>query len=406
MRVMTHIPDIAATTQQAAYVINTGDGKSETRIINTHLRQNTWVSLGTFQFTNSGSGPTSVSLSNTTMDGDGTGSADIAWDAIAFQQLPGQPSDFVVAMGDSYSSGEGAEPYLPGTDVGPYASQDTSTSPDATWNACRQSQNSWIRLTTLPHQTNTIGKTADVFGDSLDYQSTACSGAYTYNFGPGELVDTKTNQPIWGTMGQYHEVPQIAAGFLDEHTTLVALTIGGNDAGFSDVVKHCVELDCPADSKVKGDIVAATANIPGVLAAIHDKAPNAKIVLLGYPELFNAPNVILGCSVMASSNASQLNGWADYMETHEADAVATAVASQAHVPATFYWPNAEFSNHRICDNATSGINDAVAAPTGPGDFSCPGSKLPCGSMESYHPNNTGTPIYAAAFLNALRAANY
>lgn len=62
-----------------------------------------------------------------------------------------------------------------------------------------------------------------------------------------------------------------------------------------------------------------------------------------------------------------------------------------HLPATFYWPNAEFSGHHICDNGISGINDLVAAPTGPGDFSCPGSPLPCASMESYHPNNTGTP---------------
>ena len=108
----------------------------------------------------------------------------------------------------------------------------------------------------------------------------------------------------------------------------------------------------------------------------------------------------VSCSAPAQS---KLNNWADYMETHEADVVATAVAGD--LPVTFYWPNTEFNGHHICDTGTSGINDLVSAPTGPGDFSCPGSPLPCASMESYHPNNTGTPLYATAFLNALKAAN-
>ncbi|GAA1957180.1 hypothetical protein [Catenulispora subtropica] len=89
------------------------------------------------------------------------------------------------------------------------------------------------------------------------------------------------------------------------------------------------------------------------------------------------------------------------MEQRQIDA-----ANAAGVPVTFYWGNAEFYQYRICDGDPQGINDLVAAPTGPGDFSCPGSPLPCPSMESFHPNNTGTKRYAIAFQKALTLANY
>jgi hypothetical protein len=36
-----------------------------------------------------------------------------------------------------------------------------------------------------------------------------------------------------GHLGEFNEVDQVHAGFLDTNTTLVALTIGGNDADFS-----------------------------------------------------------------------------------------------------------------------------------------------------------------------------
>jgi hypothetical protein len=48
-RVFVHVPAEAAVTQQAAYTIHTGNiATDETRTINTHLSQDTWVSLGVF----------------------------------------------------------------------------------------------------------------------------------------------------------------------------------------------------------------------------------------------------------------------------------------------------------------------------------------------------------------------
>ena len=399
-RVFVHIPAEAAVTQQAAYVIHTGDiANDETRIINTHLSQDTWVSLGVFQFTANGTESPSLSLSNTAYDGDGT--ADVAWDAAAFQPLPAKPADVVVQMGDSYSSGEGAEPYLPGTDVGPYASNSTLKSPGETWNACRVSKNSWIRQAVLPRRTANVASLADSWDPSFDYHTTACSGAYATQMNAGDTDNI-------GTIGVYHEVPQLDSGFLDDNTTLVALTIGGNDAGFSGTLQDCGNplTVCPPDATVKTNIDNVTVNpnnpLQPLLMAIHARAQNAKIILLGYPELFGA-HVNVSCSAMPYANAAQLNLWADYMASDEQKAVSAVAANK--VPVTFYWPNTEFAQYRVCDG-THGINDVVSAPTGPGDFSCPGSILPCPSMESYHPNNSGTPRYALALEAALAAAKY
>lgn len=398
-RVFVHIPASAATTQQASYDIHLGDGGMEQRVINTHLSQDTWVSLGVFPFSSNGPESPSVSLSNASDDGDGT--ADVAWDAAAFQPLPGKPSDIVVQMGDSYSSGEGAEPYLPGTDVGPYAVQSSNPhSPGETWNACRRSKNSWIRQAVLPRDTASIGSLADAWDPSLDYHSTACSGAFVSQVEGGEPSS-------YGQIGEYHEVSQLDSGFLDQYTTLVALTVGGNDAGFSTTLAACGDptSGCPDDASVKAGIdgvdTGPNAPLSVLLREIHNSAPNAKIILLGYPELFgaNTPGV---CSVMGGDQARQLNTWADYMGTAEQNAVTALTA--AGIPVTFNWSNSEFADYRICDGV-HGINDLVSAPTGPGDFSCPDNPL-CPSMESYHPNNSGTPRYAVALMNALAAAKY
>jgi hypothetical protein len=399
-RVMVHIPDTGAQTQQAIYTVHTGAGADENRVINTHYDANTWVSLGVFDFVPTANGDfQGVSLSNFTPDG--TADDDIAWDSVAFQPLPAKPKDFVVQMGDSYSSGEGAEPYLPGTDVGPYADQSTQTSPGRSWNACRRSENSWIRQTVLPGRTSTIGTLADSSDPGLDYHSVACSGAYTWEMDP--VVGQAKN---WGTIGEYHEIQQLSSGFLDGNTTLVTLTIGGNDAGFSDVVKSCTLVPplgggCPSDSTVKSQIDATVNGVSQVISDIHSQAPHAKIVLLGYPHLFDTGPACT--SVVGVTAMIQLNSWSDYFT--QKDASAAAALQSQKIPVVFQDAEPQFKGYEDCGSSKPGINDFVAAPTGPGDFSCPVKADPttwvCVSMESFHPNNTGTTRYALALEAAL-----
>lgn len=89
-RVMVHLPDHQANTDQATYHIDLGDGTVVDKTISQDTGgRNTWVSLGSYDF----DGTPSVSLSSDTADG--TGDDSIAWDAAAFEPLPSQPSDAV-----------------------------------------------------------------------------------------------------------------------------------------------------------------------------------------------------------------------------------------------------------------------------------------------------------------------
>ncbi|MFC4121785.1 GDSL-type esterase/lipase family protein [Nonomuraea zeae] len=303
-RVYVHIPDHGAHTQQANYEIDTGAGfdPARHRVIAQRIRSNTWVPLGAFEF----SGMPKVRLSSTTRDG--TGDEDIAWDAVAIEPLPGKPRHQIVALGDSYASGEGASEdadadYYPETDF-KLVTGDT----DAYQNACHRSRHSWSRLASVSGSTASIGERADTRDPAMDYHLLACSGARTHNLLPYHSVPTGAPKPVnafgkGGSERQFGELSQLDRGFLDANTTLVTLSIGGNDAGFADILQHCLAegngVHPCQDFAMEGDAeplsTASPARITGpvkdsirtVLQQIRERAPNAWILLMGYPKLFN-----------------------------------------------------------------------------------------------------------------------
>jgi len=86
--------------------------------------------------------------------------------------------------------------------------------------------------------------------------------------------------------------PQIEA--IGADTTLITITIGGNDVGLAGQAAHCraASLDAPpcVDKFVSGGVdsisAAITAHVPvwaAMLDAVRATAPRARIVLVGYP---------------------------------------------------------------------------------------------------------------------------
>lgn len=81
-------------------------------------------------------------------------------------------------------------------------------------------------------------------------------------------------------------------GALDKDTDLVTISIGGNDIGWTDAITICLLLD---DQSCAGAVAGSTTQITDDLPALLDKAytlvraeaPNAHIVVTGYPRLFS-----------------------------------------------------------------------------------------------------------------------
>ncbi|MFD7508885.1 GDSL-type esterase/lipase family protein [Streptomyces sp. NPDC059853] len=378
-RVMVHIPDHGAHTQQAKYVIYNGTKLLGTRYIPTRYRAHTWVNLGVFDF--SGGGFPRVELANVTDDG--TGADSIAWDSVAFVPMTKKPDHFIVAMGDSYSSGEGAGDYS--------VVSDNNRASQNSWNGCRRSDNAWARKATLRGQSQNIGILADRNDPDLDFQFIACSGARASQMQSGDPL-------TWGWDGQFREKSQVDSGVLDENTTLVALTLGGNDANFSTVVQDCVTpfSTCTDSELMRQYIRQAVPNTKETIRQIHRKAPNAQIRVLGYPRLFSAEN---GCIWLNSENKNRLNDAADYMTEIQGDMVVDLLMDEG-IPVSFFSPDTRFEGNRACDNP-EGIHEVVRAQKGEGDNQCFDSNTFCISRESFHPKNLGTTIYGRVFEETL-----
>ncbi|GLL05093.1 hypothetical protein GCM10017581_068400 [Dactylosporangium matsuzakiense] len=397
-RVMVHMPDHGAHTQQASYEVDLGNG-TKTRVVLQRTLQNRWVSLGAFPFT----GVPRVRLSSQTLDG--TGNDDIAFDAVAFQPLPGKPHDQVVALGDSYSSGEGAS-VTGGGDY--YRETDNNGNDEATRNACHRSRNAWSRKAVLPSSPQPIGVRADAWDASMDYHLLACSGAWTnsvmpllpYRPGPDEVH-----------VEQYGELNQLDRGFADENTTLVTISIGGNDALFGDIIKKCVAdflHDCQ-DETLDGETQPLSVTEPqrlniveskvtGLLRQIRIKAPNAKVLLMGYPRLIEGDGACLA-GVAGSGISPAESQWlaqtGQLLDQHLAAAV-TAANGQGTRWAWYSDPNDEFAGKGVCGSPES-IHGIVADKT-PGDSPGIGA-----SQQSFHPKNEGTTLYAQAMNQTVPA---
>lgn len=296
-RVLVHIPDHAAYTRQANYKIYLpGEtSPSKHRAIPTRWQAHTWLDLGVFDFR--ASGTPKVELSNVTQDG--TGMHKIVWDAIAVQPLAAKPMHFVVAMGDSFSSGEGAGDYTRVSDQ--YGDDPTSK------NSCRRNSHAWARQIVLDGtpSNESLGSLTDRRSVDVDFHHIACAGAQTHNVMATRTMDGQpAPRNATGNLPQdtsNGELTQLDQGFLDENTTLVVLTIGGNDAGWANVFAECAINSClnpgftlPGDDRPMAESVPdrlrnkIKPDVARVVREIRERAPSAWIVLAGYPQIFKS----------------------------------------------------------------------------------------------------------------------
>ncbi|MEU1283777.1 SGNH/GDSL hydrolase family protein [Kitasatospora sp. NPDC005856] len=134
-------------------------------------------------------------------------------------------------------------------------------------------------------------------GSLVVLHNVSCSGATT------DSVDTSAQSPLGRPLpplgtdpnGPYPAVPpQIDA--VDPATDLVTVGIGGNDLGFAEILKSCIELGAvrlgqgtPCKDEFDASLPDRLNRLRGdynrMLTALRAKAPSAKVLTVGYPHL-------------------------------------------------------------------------------------------------------------------------
>jgi lysophospholipase L1-like esterase len=128
-------------------------------------------------------------------------------------------------------------------------------------------------------------------GIGLTLRDPTCSGATTEDMTSPQNVDPDGPNP-----------PQFDS--LDAETTVVSLTIGGNDIGFSDIALDCVTINpfgTPCKNKYNSggkdqiaERIAATApKVDAVLDGIAERSPSAEVFVVNYAAIF--PETGFGC---------------------------------------------------------------------------------------------------------------
>ena len=230
-----------------------------------------------------------------------------------------------VALGDSYSSGVGTRSYIN----------------DGT--SCQRSIYAYPSLLAAQK------------GYALNFR--ACSGA---------TVADVTNT-------------QLSA--LSSATRYVTISVGGNDAGFADVLTECAmpgwASDCNGAINGAQNVINNTlpSRLSTLYAGIRSRATVAKVVVVGYPRIFMGED----CNAFtwfSPAEETRLNQTADLLNSK----LSAAAGAQGF---SFANPTSRFIGHAVCDNPEwlNGLSNPVS--------------------ESYHPNRTGHSSGYAPLVSPL-----
>jgi len=246
-----------------------------------------------------------------------------------------------VAMGDSYSSGTGTRDYY-----------DTT---------CERSNFSYSKLIDQQIPGTTF--------------LAACGGAKTNH------IDQSGQKEGYPRQIDARDPPGTGALVLDSGTDYATISIGGNDAGFTDVLLACGEPswigDCDAAVNEAQAYIRDTlpAQLDRVYNSIRGKSASARVTVVGYPRIFNGEDCN-AATFFSASEMTRLNQTADLL------ADTTRARAQAH-GFGFADSRGAFLGHAVCDD-TEWLN-GLSNPT----------------TESYHPNKLG---HSNGYAGIVKAA--
>jgi lysophospholipase L1-like esterase len=255
-----------------------------------------------------------------------------------------------VALGDSYSAGEGNGPF------------------DGDCHRATRSDSAYPRM--LP--------------SLVDYVSApsfhACTGAVTAD--------------VWRRRQPNRSAQRVQTTYVNHSTRLVTLTIGGNDLRFSSIVAQCLlPTDCTKSSladEVRGGLVTIGPKLVDTYEQVRERMdPGGYLVVAGYPRIF-ASGPDSDCKPFISAREAD---WIDSLVDGGNARIAAAVraARQASGNVSYVDVSDDFAGHELCteDQWLYGLHP---------DF----DEGPTLIKGSYHPTRSGQRAYANAFAAFFR----
>jgi len=202
-----------------------------------------------------------------------------------------------VALGDSYAAG----PIIP--------------VPIKPW-GCLKSSNNYAHMLASTY--------------SLTLRDATCSGAET--------------DDMWAPQGVDPDGPNPAQfDSLSADVALVTLQIGGNDIGFGGIAETCAraafaQQSCESqyvhgtDDELRDRIADTGPKVAAVIQEIHTRAPSAKVLVLGYPGIFEfGPTASCPAMLLGESDSMYLRGIQEALNGMIADAAAANGATYVDV---------------------------------------------------------------------------
>jgi hypothetical protein len=294
-----------------------------------------------------------------------------------------------LGLGDSYTSGEGAFDYLPGTDTA-----------DST---CHLSANSYPLLLTddlfssaSGHSVACSGAVIDDVGSTSDGYRGQVRGGYSLNE-LNESHRTKLSSIMADFSPGYVAQHRFVAGY---QPRIVTVSIGGNDIGFGDILERCVvphlsrhwsDGTCYDTYESRQEVVdLVDRTVPRwvtLYRQLQAESPGSTVYAIGYPSIASDTGK---CPLNVGLNKSELEFAEElihYLDASIKDAALNAGVSYIDI-------SQALAGHRLCE--ASGSSMAVNGITAGNDFGVFGINIL--GRESYHPNAFGHQLIEQSIL--------
>lgn len=270
-----------------------------------------------------------------------------------------------LALGDSFSSGEGAGDYIDDTD-------------NKGFNMCHTSLNSFPYL---------IDRRLSLSG----FKSVACSGADIENY--TSVIQQNKDDPNSNRPGTKEQRSFLTT----EKPSIVTITMGGNDIGFSDRLEYCLvwSASCYDTQEERLEVVNLIHDHHDDLVRMYKDIINYEdsrrsLYVVGYPQIMNGSSEAK-CAINVNFNTYQ-RAMANDLITYFNAVIKSAAA---HAGAFYVDTEGALDGHRMCDGVSAFM--AVNGLTF-GDEAVIDNRGPV-SKASYHPNELGHQLMSSAILD-------